>query len=103
LQILEGLVVELGGIHAAHGKHGVETFGTCLQAVGFLPEIIQDVLGDFADTVGVQQGLLVFRCTEFFLVLLAFNGLELWAHIVVVDLELQYLFIADGVGDYIGM
>ena len=71
--------------------------------MGFLPEVIQNVLRNLANTVGVQQGLLVFRRTEFFLVLLAFNGFEVRANVVVVHLELEHLFITNGVGDHVRM
>ncbi len=61
--------------------------------MGLLPEVVQDVLGYLTDTVGVQQGLLVLRRAEFFLIQLCFNGLELWPHIVVINLELEFLLI----------
>ena len=69
--------------------------------MGFLVEVVQDVLCNLSDTVWVQQGLLVLSSTEFLLILLALNGLELGTHIVVVHLELQHLFIANGIGDHI--
>ena len=68
-----------------------------------MPEVVQDVLRDLADAVGVQQGLLVFRRAQFFLILLRFNRLELRADIVVVHLELQHLLVANGIGDHIRM
>ncbi|MNF59029.1 hypothetical protein D3C84_406090 [compost metagenome] len=74
-----------------------------MQAVGFLPEVVQDVLRDLAYAIGVQQGLLVFRGAELFFILLGFNGLELRPHIVVIDLELEHLFIANRIGDHVRM
>ena len=68
-----------------------------------LPKIVQNVLGNLTDAIGVQQGLLVLRCTELFLIQLSLNGLELRAHIVVIDLDLQYFFITNSVGDDIRM
>ena len=71
--------------------------------MSLLSIVIQNVLRYFPDTFRVQQGLPVFRCRQFCLVLLGFNRFELRAHIVVVHLELEHLLIANGVGDHIGM
>jgi hypothetical protein len=51
----------------------------------------------------MQKRLLVFCRTEFLLVLFLFDGLEACANIVVVHLELQQFFVADGFGNYIRM
>ena len=51
----------------------------------------------------MQQRLFVLGGGQLFFVLLGFDGLELRAHIVVVHLELEHLFIADGVGDHVRM
>jgi hypothetical protein len=52
-----------------------------VQAVGFLPEVGQDVLGNFADAVRMQQGLLVLCRTQLLFVLLGLDGLELRANL----------------------
>ena len=103
LQVFERLVIELGRVHAADGKHGVKPLAARLQAVGFSAEVVQDVLRDFFNPLGVQQGLFVLGGGQLLLVLLGFNGLELRAHIVVVHLELEHLLVADGVGDHVRM
>src|SRR5471030_2912678 len=64
-----------------------------------LPEIVQDVKGNFANTVRVQQDLPVFSSTELFLILFGFDGFELWANVVVVHLELEHFFITNSIGD----
>ena len=71
--------------------------------MGLQREILQNVAGDFANPIRVQQCLLIFRRREFLLILLGFDGLELGAHIVVVHFELQNLLIADRIGDDIGV
>lgn len=103
LLCFERFVIALRRIHAADGKHGVEAFAARIQAVRFLPEPAQDILRDFADAFGVQQGLAVFGGTQFLLVLFRFHGFELRAHIVVIHFEFQYFFIADGIGNHIRM
>ena len=74
-----------------------------MQSVGLLAEVVQDVLGDLANAIRVQQSLFVLCCTQFLLVLLGLNSLELRANIVVVHLELQDLLVADGIGNHIRM
>ena len=71
--------------------------------MGFLAEMVQNVLGNFANTLWVQQGLPEFRSIELFFVLFGFNTLELRTHIVVINLEFQDFFVADGIGDDVGM
>ena len=68
-----------------------------------MAKVIENILRYFADALGVQQGLLILGRAELFLILLGFNILKLRAHIVVVHLELEHLFITNGVGDHIGM
>jgi hypothetical protein len=57
LQLLKRFVIQLGSIHTAHGKQGIKALtgliSACLQAVGFLAEVIQDVLGNLANAIGV--------------------------------------------------
>ena len=103
LLCFERFVIALRRIHAADGKHGVEAFAARIQAVRFLPELVQDILRDFADAFGVKQGLAVFGGTQFLLVLFRFHGFELRTHIVVIHFEFQYFFIADGIGNHIRM
>ena len=103
LQIPEALVIQLGCIHTADRKHGIEPFIARMKAVGLLPEIVQDVLGNLADALRVQQRLLVLRRAQFFLILLGFEGFELWTHIVVIHLELQHLLVSNRIGDHIRM
>ena len=53
LQLPKRFVIQLGSVHTAHSKQGIKAFAAPLQAVGFLAEIIQDVLGNLAKAIGV--------------------------------------------------
>ena len=51
------------------------------------------------DTLGVKECLAVLGAIEFEHILLLLDLLEAWTHVIVVNLELQYLLIAYSVGD----
>lgn len=97
--MLEGLVVEFSGVDAADCKHGVKAFMVWVVAVCFLFEVVEDMLGDFGDAIGVEEGEEGFCCVFGGI----FVGFELRADVVVVYFEFEDFFIADGVGDEIGV
>src|SRR5690554_3388436 len=102
---MNGIIIQLGGIHTADCKHGIKapsaTRSSGLQAVSFLAEIVQNILRYFPNPFWVQQSLLVLQRTELFLILLGFYFLKLRAHVVVVHFELEHFLIANGIRDHI--
>lgn len=62
-------------------------------------KVLQDVARDLTDTLGVKECLAVLGATELEFILLLLDLLEAWTHVIIVDLELQYLFIAYSIGD----
>ena len=55
------------------------------------------------DTLGIKEGPTVVCTIELKYILLLLDLFEAWPHVIVVDLELQYLLIAYSVGDDILM
>ena len=71
--------------------------------MGFPSEVVKNILRNFFDTRGVQKGLFGFCGTNFLLVQFGLNRLKMWADVVVVHFELQYFFVADRIGNDIGV
>ena len=103
LERFEGLVVLFCRIDAAYGEHRVEALTARLQTVGLLPVVVENIIRNLLDPIRVQQSLSVLGGVELVHVLLAFHLLETRAHIIVVHLEFEHLFIADRIGDDVGM
>ena len=103
LQFPESLVIVFGRFHAADGKHGIEAIAAYGVAPCFAPEIVQHILRNQFDAIGMQQDLLRVGGREFFFVLFGFLIAKPGQDVVIIHLEFQHLLIANGMGNHVMM
>ena len=103
LQVVQFLIIEFGSFYTVHSKHSVKAFAASLISMCLYTEILQDILRNLFDSIRMKQEFLIFCCCQFNFVLLGFQILKLWTHIVIINLKFQHFFISYGICDDIRM
>ena len=101
LQVVQFLIIAFCSIYTIYRKHGIKALAASIVPVGLNTEILQDVLRYFLYTGRMEQCQFVFCSTQLLLIQLFFYILETRTDIIVINFELQYLFISDSISDNI--